>query len=70
MTVKELKDMLGRFPDDRNILTYNRTTHRWFKTGTPDNYAPFAVGEIKNRCGSKARKQLEVFDENDVTLVM
>lgn len=67
MTKRELINMLEKYEDDSEIVTFNRTSNRWFKTGNPNNYPINTVGELKEKCGSFAKKQLEKFNENDIT---
>lgn len=67
MTKKELIEMLDKYSDDAQIITFNRTSNRWFKTGTPDNYPINTVSEMKERCNNYAKKQLEKFNDNDIT---
>lgn len=67
MTVKELKDKLSNYSDDAEIITYNRTSHRWFKTGSVENYPISTVGDTAKNCNDFSRRQLERFDPDDIT---
>jgi hypothetical protein len=67
MTKKELLEMIERFDDDANIITFNRTSNRWFKTGSKENYPMNTVAELKERCNNYAKKQLSKFNDNDIT---
>ena len=67
MTAKELIDVLSKFDQNANIITFNRTSHRWFKTGAANNYPAKTVEEIYEKCSPYAKKQLDSFNKNDVT---
>lgn len=67
MTVGELREKLSRYSDCANIISYNRTSHRWFKTGTIDSYPISTVEETSENCNDYAKRQLERFNSDDVT---
>lgn len=67
MTKKELVEMLSKFDDDAEIITFNRTTNRWFKTGKAENYKIETVEETSSKCNSFGKRQLEKFNKKDIT---
>lgn len=67
MTVGELREKLSHYSDCANVISYNRTSHRWFKTGTVDSYPISTVKETSENCNEFAKRQLERFNSDDVT---
>jgi len=67
MTKKELIEKLSSFPDDAEIITFNRTSERWFKTGSINNYPIETVEDTMKKCGKFGRMQLENFNPKDIT---
>jgi hypothetical protein len=67
MTKKELVDRLSLFDDDAEIITYNRTSNRWFKTGDIKNYPIETVEVTISKVGDYGKKQLSKFNTQDIT---
>lgn len=67
MKVKDLIEALNKMDPEANIITFNRTSRRWFKTEDISNYPLKTVEEIYDNCGEYGKKQLDAFDKTDVT---
>jgi len=68
MKVKDLVEALSKMNQESDIITFNRTSHRWFKTDDIRNYPIKTVEEIYGNCGDYAKKQLDNFQKTDVTM--
>ncbi len=66
MTKKELVEKLSVFDDDAEIIAFNRTSNRWFKTGNPDNYPIETVESTISNVGDYGKKQLSKFNMKDI----
>lgn len=67
MKIRELQEQLSKFDPEADIITFNRTSNRWFKTGEVSNYPLKKVSDIYDNCGNYAKKQLDNFNKEDVT---
>jgi hypothetical protein len=66
MTKKELVEKLSVFDDDAEIITFNRTSNRWVKTGSPENYPIETVETTSQKVGDYGKKQLSKFNPKDI----
>lgn len=70
MKVKELIDMLKSVDENAEIISFNKTTNRWFKTTDKSNYPIETVEKVYNRCGKYAKKQLDNMNKSDVVILI
>ena len=70
MTKKELVEMLDEYDDNAEIVTFNYTTFRWYKTNKKENYPIYTVEKLMNICGNNAKKQLNNFNLKDIAIVL
>ncbi len=66
MTKKELVEKLSVFDDDAEIITFNRTSGRWVKTGSSENYPIETVETTSQKVGDCGKKQLSKFNPKDI----
>ena len=70
MTKKELIEKLEKFDDNAEIIAFNYTSFRWYKTEGKENYSFYTVEDLIPKVDGRAKKQLSKFQSNDIAFVL